>query len=138
MNESLIAKLNELIDYNLDPALIPYKKGNSIRIGHIVVRKNKRGYVLFDCTANKMLNCMYSKVAAIALAKNHAMDRKQQESIIELDTVIKKNSIDAQFFEHTVYTSKNPIRIDIASVRLDIAEEKVIDAHDRLENYIFD
>ena len=138
MNDALISRLRELIDYNLDPVLIPYKKGNSFRIGHIVVRKNKKGYLLFDCVDNKMLDIVFSKVAAIALAKDLAMDRQNTDRIVELDQRIKKNTIDAQFFAHTVSTSRNPMRIDIASVRLDIAEAKVLDAKDLLENYIFD
>ena len=41
INTALLNELQHLIEDKLDPSLFPYQKGNSIRIGKIVVRDRK-------------------------------------------------------------------------------------------------
>ena len=48
--------LKQLEDLLNDPYVlgkIPYKKGNSIRIGEYVIRKNCTGYLIYNCQTNK-------------------------------------------------------------------------------------
>ena len=50
--------LKQLEDLLNDPYVlgkIPYKKGNSIRIGEYVIRKNCTGYLIYNCQTNKKI-----------------------------------------------------------------------------------
>ena len=48
MNSNLVEELKKLIEENLDPSMFPYAKGNSIRIGSLVIRENKKGFHIHD------------------------------------------------------------------------------------------
>ena len=52
-SKELIQALKELVDSQID-IHIPYAKGNSIRLKHLVIRKHKNGYRIFDITTNKI------------------------------------------------------------------------------------
>ena len=49
INTTLLKELEKLIEDNIRPELcFPIQRGNSIRIGKMIVRNSKRGYLIFD------------------------------------------------------------------------------------------
>ena len=68
ISPKVLKDLQEIIEANIDPTLFPYRKGNSIRIGSIVVRESKSGHLVYCAKANKQIARTFSKTAAVAIA----------------------------------------------------------------------
>ena len=90
-NKTLLKELQHLIEDKLDPSLFPYQKGNSIRIGKIVVRDSKKGFLIYDCQENKQVAITFSKTAALALAKSLSKGTNNMSTVMDLDKTIQKN-----------------------------------------------
>ena len=117
--------------------MFPYCKGNSIRIGSITIRHNKKGYHIYDMRSKKHIETTFSKTAAVAIAKNLAKGQNVVTEVIDLDRVIEKNYNDACFFAHTVRITKDPLKKDISETRLDIAKARTETAKRSLDCMIF-
>ena len=89
-NKLLINELEAIINKSFEDFPFPYVKGNSIRIGKMVIRKSKHGYLVYNTELNKQAGHTFSKASAIALAKN-VVDNKQDASdaILKIDKVIE-------------------------------------------------
>lgn len=106
-NTALLKDLQDLIEVNLDPSMFPYQKGNSIRIGKMVVRESKKGFMIFDCKDQKQIAILFSKTAALALAKSLSSGKDNTKKVMELDNTIQKNYMDALFL--TAHTKQQLI-----------------------------
>lgn len=133
-----LEQLESLLDDPYYMGKIPYKKGNSIRIGHYIIRKNKTGYLVYDCVDNKKVDHFWSKSAALAYVKLDLDGKKLHTEIKRLDKTLEKNQIDAMFYRNTIKKASEEIRKSSARVRLDIAEENAYNAKYRLIGLIFD
>jgi len=133
-----LEQLESLLDDPYYMGKIPYKKGNSIRIGHYIIRKNKTGYLVYDCVDNKKVDHFWSKSAALAYVKLDLDGKKLHTEIKRLDKTLEKNQIDAMFYKNTIKKASEEIRKSSAKVRLDIAEENAYNAKYRLIGLIFD
>lgn len=136
--ENALEQLESLLDDPYYMGKIPYKKGNSIRIGHYIIRKNKTGYLVYDCVDNKKVDHFWSKSAALAYVKLDLDGKKLHTEIKRLDKTLEKNQIDAMFYKNTIKKASEEIRKSSAKVRLDIAEENAFNAKYRLIGLIFD
>jgi len=136
-NTSLLKDLQDLIEVNLDPSMFPYQKGNSIRIGKMVVRESKKGFMIFDCKDQKQIAILFSKTAALALAKSLANNINNTQRVMDLDRTIQKNYMDAFFFNSTYRTTSDLAKKDIALNRLEIAKMHTSRARDVLDSIIF-
>ena len=136
-SQKLTNDLIELIDKGLEDLPVPYIKGNSIRIGPMVVRTSKHGNLVYDTSTNKKVAHTFSKTAAIAIAKNYKKSRNIVERCMPIDDTIAKHFNDAVFFKHGMRNA-TPERCDILETRLDISLDKAYDARARLERFIFD
>ena len=136
--DKALEQLESLLDDPYYMGKIPYKKGNSIRIGHYIVRKNKTGYLVYDCVDNKKVDHFWSKSAALAYVKLDLDGKKLHTEIKKLDKTLEKNQIDAMFYRNTIKKASEEIRKSSARVRLDIAEENAYNAKYRLIGLIFD
>ena len=136
--ENALEQLETLLDDPYYMGKIPYKKGNSIRIGHYIIRKNKTGYLVYDCVDNKKVDHFWSKSAALAYVKLDLDGKKLHTEIKRLDKTLEKNQIDAMFYKNTIKKASEEIRKSSARVRLDIAEENAYNAKYRLIGLIFD
>lgn len=136
--ENALEQLESLLDDPYYMGKIPYKKGNSIRIGHYIIRKNKTGYLVYDCVDNKKVDHFWSKSAALAYVKLDLDGKKLHTEIKKLDKTLEKNQIDAMFYRNTIKKASEEIRKSSARVRLDIAEENAYNAKYRLIGLIFD
>lgn len=133
----LLNELKNLIEVNLDPSMFPYQKGNSIRIGKMVIRDSKKGFLIYDCQENKQVAITFCKTAAVALAKSLAKGNNLTSKVIELDNTIQKNYNDAMFFSHSLRVSKDEIRKEVIQTRLEIARTRTEQARSALDYIIF-
>jgi len=133
-----LEQLESLLDDPYYMGKIPYKKGNSIRVGHYIIRKNKTGYLVYDCVDNRKVDHFWSKSAALAYVKLDLDGKKLHTEIKKLDKTLEKNQIDAMFYRNTIKKASEEIRKSSARVRLDIAEENAYNAKYRLIGLIFD
>tara|TARA_B110000977_G_scaffold122081_1_gene156936 strand:+ start:67 stop:486 length:420 start_codon:yes stop_codon:yes gene_type:complete len=134
---TLVNDLRTLLEDNLDPIMFPYQKGNSIRIGKIIVRNSKKGFLIFDCQENKQIAITFCKTAALALAKSVAKGTMNIDRVMQLDSTIEKNFNDAIFFSNTLKNSKDDIKKDVILTRLEIAKSRTAQAKSALDLIIF-
>ena len=59
LSPELVKELETLVNSNIDMSLFPYVKGKSIRIGHIIVRETRFGFLVFDTKNNKEVDKMF-------------------------------------------------------------------------------
>lgn len=138
-NEQIKQELENIISQGLEQYPLPYQKGNSIRLRNLVIRKHKNGYRIFDCQTNKHVQTLFSKAAALAFAKQLVSNKKENiDDVVRLDNRLNKHYMDALFSKRTMEISKDPIRVDNAEIRYDIACDKVYACIDAIESYIFD
>jgi hypothetical protein len=136
-NTTLLKELQHLIEDKLDPSMFPYQKGNSIRIGKIVVRDSKKGFLIYDCQENKQVAITFSKTAALALAKSLSKGINRTQEVLSLDQTIQKNYLDAMFFTNTLKTTKDDFKKDVVLTRLEIAKARTANAKSALDRIIF-
>lgn len=137
INTTLLKELQHLIEDKLDPSMFPYQKGNSIRIGKIVVRDSKKGFLIYDCQENKQVAITFSKTAALALAKSLSKGNNNINTVMKLDQTIQKNYMDALFFTNTIKTTKDDFKKDVVLTRLEIAKARTANAKSALDSIIF-
>jgi hypothetical protein len=137
INTALLNELQHLIEDKLDPSLFPYQKGNSIRIGKIVVRDSKKGFLIYDCQENKQVAITFSKTAALALAKSLSKGTNNISIVMDLDKTIQKNYMDALFFTNTIKTTNDEFKKDVVLTRLEIAKARTAKAKSALDSIIF-
>ena len=138
MKKPSISELKALIEQGLENIPFPYVKGNSVRIGNMVVRTSKNGNFVFDMKCKKQVAHTFSKTAAIAIAKNCAHGKKYIiEDVLRIDHEIEKNYNDAVFFQHSYKKSDDELRKEVLECRLDIATSKIDQGRSRLEDYIY-
>lgn len=138
-NNDVIAELQGIVESGLDQVPIPYEKGNSIRLKNIVIRKHKNGYKLFDCQKNKFITVVFSKSAALAIAKSYVEKKKEHiNPIINLDNDVNKHYMDALFAKRAYKIATDDIRKDTAEFKYDISKDKLWQSLELIERYIFD
>ncbi len=136
--EVALEELKSIINRNIHDYVIPEQRGNTIRIGYIVIRYSKTaGYLIFDSKKQMQLANTYSKYAALAFAKAYMLG-KDTNKIINLDKKIEKNETDVIFYEHTIENTKNDIKKSIAVDLKNNCEIIAEDAKQQLEFLLFD
>lgn len=133
----LAKELEALINRNLDTSYFPYVKGKSIRIGHIIVRETRFGFLVFDTKNNKEVDKMFCKTSAVALAKSLEKGLNCEAKISTLDREIEKQYNDCLFYKNTIKISKDDFKKEIARTRYDIARMRTLQAKDHLDQYVY-
>lgn len=138
-NPEIIKALNEIMESGLSEYPVPYKKGNSIRIKNVVMRRNGKGYHVFNLVDKSHVIFTPSKTSALAVAHCTAHGNSNSvEHIKRLEAKLSKYYNDAIFYKYTVEHSKDEIRADSAQMRFEIAIEECMNIRDQIENYLFD
>ena len=133
ISPKVLKDLQEIIEENIDLTLFPYKKGNSIRIGDIVVRESKNnGHLVYCAKANKQIARTFSKTAAVAIARGGDVN-----DILQLDHDIMKHFNDCIFYRHTMKNSKNDTAKFVAESRYEISADYTQELKKKLDRYIF-
>tara|TARA_B100000683_G_C12447712_1_gene538798 strand:+ start:395 stop:823 length:429 start_codon:yes stop_codon:yes gene_type:complete len=137
-SKELIQALKDLVDSQIDIP-IPYAKGNSIRLKHIIIRKHRNGYRIFDLNTNKIIANTFSKTGAVAIAKC-VVDKQEQKvkEILGLDQDLAKFYNDAVFYKHTIEHTTDDLRRDAAFTRFEIANDKAMQIKYSIESFIYD
>lgn len=137
MTTNLHKELELLFSESRHLELIPYVKGNSIRIGTVVVRRKKDKFVVFDCKTNKLLGTLISKMAAIALAKSHIEGNNQIEYITKIDDEIGKHHRDSLFFRNVILKSNDELQKSVCEMRYEMSMNKISEFMAKLDSLIF-
>jgi hypothetical protein len=136
--KNIVNDLNEMVIYGLYRNPIPIVKGNSIRIGNIVIRQSKNhGYIVIDTFYNKQLCSVYSKKSAIAVAKKALMNFDYNDVLI-LDKLYEKHKNDCIFYNHTISKTTKENKKYINEARLQVSLNELDSITRRLEKIIFD
>jgi len=136
----LALELENLINNTIDKSFLPYVKGKSIRIGHVIVRETRVGFfLLFDTKENAEIAKMFCKTGAVALAKSivSKQDNAEIKLIKTLDDIISKNFNDAIFYKHTINVTKDSIKKQVAQMRYSVARDATQHAKDKLDTFIY-
>lgn len=135
--KNIVRELDEIITIGLFRTPLPVVKGNSVRIGSIVIRKSKtHGYIVLDCLENKQLCHTYSKKSAIAVAQR-ALKRESFHDILSLDKIYEKHHIDSIFYNYTIEKTDSDARKYANLARLEVSLSELNAIERRLENIIF-
>ena len=140
MNKKNLAKeFEDIVTAGLNSVHIPYQKGNSIRIGSIVIRKNKHGFLVIDLKEQKQITKTFFKTSAVALAKALTENRpgNNVEEIKKLDSMLLKHYNDAMFYNHTIKVTKDIFRREAIRSRYDLSLEHTRQIKNNLDCYIF-
>jgi len=139
IDKQLSQQLEEIIQAGLIRVPIPYKKGNSIRVKNLVIRKHNNGYRLFDLRSNKHICTTFAKATALAIAKMTA--EKQQfnlDNLLKMDDKVAKHYMDALYAKRSMKTGASVERRESAEVQYDIALHEAWTVLGDIERYIFD
>jgi hypothetical protein len=135
LNEA-IQELENIVESKISEYPIPHKKGNSIRIGHVVVRKSKsKGYIVFNSNTNKPVATTFSIIGALAVAKA-TIKKSPIGTLIQYDSIIEKNYNDSQFYYHIIQGRSNELRKKAVESRLEISKNKIDRAKEVLDNFV--
>ena len=135
--ENLLHDLEEIVNKGLEDSAIPYQRGNSIRIKHIVVRKSPKGYLIYDAKENKQVVRTYFKTTAVAIAKNLAQGVDITETAMEFDDTMLKHYNDAIFYKNSIRNTSDASKREIRETRLDVAIQESQRVRSLLDRYIF-
>jgi len=119
--ENLLHDLEEIVNKGLEDSAMPYQRGNSIRIKHIVVRKSPKGYLIYDAKENRQIVRTYFKTTAVAIAKNLAQGVDITETAMEFDDTMLKHYNDAIFYKNSIRNTTDASKREIRETRLDVA-----------------
>lgn len=134
---SLINELETIINKGFDGIHFPYVKGNSVRIGKMIIRKSKHGYLVYDTEKNKQVDQTFSKASAVALAKTLAHNKDYSIDIMNLDKKIEKHFMDSIYFANSYKKTADDFKKEVLLTRLDIAQANTEHARALLDNYIY-
>lgn len=136
-SEKLLNDLEEIVNKGLEDSAIPYSRGNSIRIKHIIIRKSPKGYLIYDSTENRQVARTHFKTTAVAIAKNLAQGKDITDKALEFDITMLKHYNDAMFYKNSIKKLTDSVKIEIRLTRLDVAIQESQRVRSLLDRYIF-
>lgn len=121
ISDTLIKDLEDIVNRGLEDVVIPYAKGNFIRIKNFVIREGKAGFLIYNTDTNEKVALTQFKSSAIAVAKNLASGYDVTKTVLELDRELTKHYNDALFYKNIIKKSKDFERAFVRRIRLDEA-----------------
>ena len=139
INPKLLKDFELIFENGTNNVLLPYQKGNTIRIGDyaVIFAKVQNTFKIQNVIEHKIVAETFSKTSAIALAVVLANNKGKETQIIELDKAIQKHCMDSLFYRNTIKVSKDDIRRTSACIRLDIAQTKTRDYKSQVERILY-
>lgn len=137
--DSIADELLNLIDSsteNLKIAL-PYQRGNSIRIKNLAIRKNAKGYQIYNVATNSRVATTHFKISAIAIAKSSAEGKDVVARVLCTDNELLKHYNDAVFYKNRINKSTDMDVVESRMHRLDISIAKSKVLKENLDKFIF-
>jgi hypothetical protein len=136
-NASVVSELEKMLNENLEHVLLPHVRGNSIRIKNYIIRKSKAGWLVYCIKENNQIAKLFSKTAAVAVAKSLAEGNNTLEEITHYDTRLQKHYLDAMFFKYNIAHTNNKMRKRILETRYSISKQETEQAKGKLDKFIF-
>jgi hypothetical protein len=137
--KTLADDLHAIIKNGTQKYPLPQKIGNSIRLGKVIIRfsKKQNSYILYDCVDQVFIAEAVTKYGALATAKFYVAN-KPIDKVLQLDKQYIKHKNDCMAYRHTIKTSKDLFRAEIANTRLSVSQVKMDAALNDLEDIIFE
>ena len=136
-SEKILSDLEEIVNKGLEDSAIPYAKGNSIRIKHIIIRESSKGFLIYDAKENRQIVRTHFKSTAVAIAKNLAQGNDITNKVIQFDTIMLKHYNDAVFYKHAIRRSTDANKREIRRIRLEVAIQESQRLRNLLDQFIF-
>ena len=137
MNPDVLKSLEDIINSGIEEVALPLVSGNSIRIKHLVVRKSKAGWLVYNSKTHKQVAKLFCKSSAIALAKSLADGYNRRSMIEDLDKIIEKNYFDCMFYKNTLEKSTDSLKRAITQARFEVCVSETKHAKKSLDRFIF-
>ena len=138
ITEAIVNELESIVNNGLEKSLIPYTKGNSIRIKNMVIRhNNKSGYMIYNTSTNCQITRTNFKSTALAIAKNLASGKNHTSKLLEYDKELLKHYNDAIFYKNIIKRTKDSNTAEVRAVRLEITLEKTKSIRNKIDKFIF-
>jgi hypothetical protein len=138
-NENLANNLKQLFDKEVsnNSGLFPVQSGTRINIGSYSIKPLKTGgWSVMSYKTGNIVADTYTKVAALAIAKNLSKNRNVCKKVIELDKIVAKHHIDCQFYQYTMKVTSNPVRYESTVNRYDISKAIEQAAREKIKTFI--
>lgn len=137
MDQKTIKGLEDIINNGFEDIALPYIKGNSIRIKHMIVRSSKAGWLVYNSQTGKQVARLFCKASALALAKSYSEGKSRKLIIEELDREIEKNYKDCVFYKNTLENCDDNFKREVTYSRYDVSVLKTRKAKKSLDQFIF-
>lgn len=137
MKTDIIKDLEEIIDNGLEHVVLPYRRGNSIRLKNYIIRKSPNGYLIYDCETNKQVTRTFFKSSAIAIVKNLVEGKDITTKALKLDRELLKHYNDAVFYKQTIKTSADRLVKEVRKARLGVTIDQSRYIRQQLDDFIF-
>jgi hypothetical protein len=137
INKDFAQTLEQFINESITKMSVPSYNKNSVKIKNYVIRKTKKGYVVFDIQHNNQVAFTSFKTSAVAIAKSLAEGKDVVSKVLYLDKIILKNYNDAVFYKNVIQKSKDSQVRESRRMRLEIALDRTNFAKQSLEDFIF-
>jgi hypothetical protein len=135
--KNILEDLKKIVNTGTRKYPVPYKSGNSIRIGRVAIRHTKNNeYVILDCANNQSVCKTFSKFGALAAARLY-LDNDSVSRVIYLDTQYQKYKNDIAFYENSIKKTNNVTKKQILETRIEVSHAHLTQAALQLEKIIF-
>jgi len=135
--KNILEDLKKIVNTGTRKYPVPYKSGNSIRIGRVAIRHTRNNeYVILDCANNQSVCKTFSKFGALAAARLY-LDNDSVSRVIYLDTQYQKYKNDIAFYENSIKKTNNVIKKQILETRIEVSHAHLTQAALQLEKIIF-
>lgn len=138
MNKKIIEELNEIVEKGLSKADLPYKKGNSIRIGKFVIRQRQSSYLIIACTEGSIITETQCLASALAIVKKLNKGQNIIQDVLFYDHLIAKYRNDLLFYKYTINNTNDLDKKNTAEIRYDDTFHKVEHIKQNLDKFIFE
>lgn len=137
MNTDILKDLEEIIDNGLEQVVLPYSRGNSIRLKNYIIRKSSNGYLIYNCENNKQVTRTFFKTSAVAIVKNLVEGKDITSKALKLDRELLKHYNDAVFYKQTIKTTSDRIVKEVRKARLGVTIDQSRYIRQQLDKFIF-
>lgn len=137
MKTNILKDLEEIVDSGLEQTVLPYRRGNSIRLKNYIIRKSINGYLIYNCQDNKQLARTFFKTTALAIVKNLVEGKDIISKALQLDGELLKHYNDAVFYKQIIKTTSNSDMKEVRKARLAVSIDQSRYIRQKLDDFIF-
>lgn len=132
---NLINEIENLINSPVDASLFPVKKGKKILISPYTITETNGLYTVSN--KNNQLGVFYTKLGAIAFARENRKNRPYLQEIKRLDRLLEKQLNDCVFYRNKVEKAKDKDSKRCATIRFEDSRAHIKEVRDKLRSFIF-